>query len=60
MGRDYRIAGRVTTLARSRHLPDTIAGVIIRHINPLMLDVIDDKPEEFIHYHINHERVYVL
>ena len=45
---------------------------VIRHINPLMLDVKDDKPEGFImykhepvgrgfiHYHINNERVYVL
>ena len=49
---------------------------IIRHINPLMFDVIDDKSESvargvfmykhvpegrgFIHYHMNHERVYVL
>ena len=44
----------------------------IRHINPLMFDVIDDKHEGFImykhepvgrgfvHYHINHERVYML
>ena len=43
-----------------------------RHINPLMFDVIDDKPESFImykhepvgrgflHYRINHKRVYVL
>ena len=35
--------------------------MFIRHINPLMFDVIDDKPEGvgqgFIHYHINHERV---
>ena len=43
-----------------------------RHINPLLFDAIDDKPEEFImykhepagrgfmHYHINHERAYVL
>ena len=37
---------------------------IIRHINPLLLDVIYDKPEGvgrgFIHYHINHERDYML
>ena len=45
----------------------------IRHINPLMFDVINDKSEGFImykhepvgrgfiiHYHINHGRVYVL
>ena len=43
----------------------------IRHISPLMFDVIYDKPEGFIiykhepvgrgfiHYHINHGRVYV-
>ena len=45
---------------------------LIRHINPLMFDVTDDKPEGFImyiheparrvfiHNHIDHERVYVL
>ena len=45
---------------------------IIRHINPLMFGVIDNKPEgfiiykhepvgrAFIHYHINHERAYVF
>ena len=44
----------------------------MRHIHPLMFDVIDDKPEGlimykhepyglvFIHYHINHGQVYVL
>ena len=47
-------------------------STFVRHINPLMFDVIDDKPEGFImykhepvgrgfiHYHINHDRVYVL
>ena len=45
---------------------------VIRHINSHMFGVIDDKPEGFInykhepvgrgfiHYHINHGRVYVL
>ena len=39
---------------------DVLTYKDIKHINPLMFDVKDDKPEGFIHDHISHDRRYVL
>ena len=42
------------------------SGMYLQDFNPPMFDVIDDKPEGVVrgvyhvHYHISHERVYVL